>query len=100
MAPVLTRDAAVAEADRLRPEFERELKNLVEIPTVSAQKEHKPDIRRGVDAAVALIRSAGGTATVLETEGNPIVWGQLGNDPALPTVTVYNHLDVQPADEA
>lgn len=100
MPQELTRAAALAEADRLRPEFEAQLKNLVEIPTVSAQKEHKPDIRRGVEAAVALVRSAGGEATVLETEGNPIVWGRLGTDPGLPTVTVYNHLDVQPADEA
>jgi acetylornithine deacetylase/succinyl-diaminopimelate desuccinylase-like protein len=96
----LTREAALAEADRLRPEFERTLKELVEIPTVSAQKEHKRDIARGVEAAVALLRSAGGTATVLETDGNPIVFGQLGADPKLPTVTVYNHLDVQPADQA
>src|SRR5207249_2427327 len=72
-----------------------------EIPTVSAQKEHKRDIARGVDAAQALIVAAGGKAHVLDADGgNPIVLGQLGTDPALPTVTVYNHLDVQPADQA
>src|SRR2546429_9848258 len=97
----LTRDAALAAADGVRPQFERILKELVEIPTVSAQKEHKRDIARGVEAAQALIVAAGGKAHVLDADGgNPIVLGQLGTDPALPTVTVYNHLDVQPADQA
>jgi acetylornithine deacetylase/succinyl-diaminopimelate desuccinylase-like protein len=36
---------------------------------------------------------------ILETGGHPIVLGTLGRDPHLPTVTVYNHLDVQPANE-
>jgi acetylornithine deacetylase/succinyl-diaminopimelate desuccinylase-like protein len=93
------RETALAEADRLRAEYERELATLVEIPTVSAHKDRKRDIGRGVEAAVALLEKAGGRARVFDGEGggNPIVFGQLG-DAKLPSVTVYNHLDVQPAD--
>ncbi|MBI5533627.1 MAG: M20/M25/M40 family metallo-hydrolase [Deltaproteobacteria bacterium] len=95
------RQTAVHSIEVLRPEFERELKTLVDIPTVSAQVDHKPDIARGVEAAAALIRKAGGAAEVLRPrnpDGNPIVLGRLGTDPEAPTVTVYNHMDVQPAD--
>src|SRR5437899_2440035 len=96
-----SRQDALAYADRSRDEYQRQLKSLVEIPTVSAQREHKADIRRGVDAAAELLKSIGATVEVIEPahgEGNPIVHGRLVTDPSRPTVTVYNHLDVQPAD--
>lgn len=100
--PEFDRTAALAFADKTRAEYERQLKTLVEIPTVSSQREHRPDILRGVDAAVAVIESVGGTAEVLRpaggASGNPIVYGRLGRDAGVPTVTVYNHMDVQPAD--
>ncbi len=96
-----TREEALAEASSRRARYEAQLRTLVEIPTVSAQRERKPDIRRGVDAAVALLREAGAEVQVFtpdDANGNPIVWGRLGNDRSVPTVTVYNHIDVQPAD--
>ncbi len=83
---------------RARPEFESELRRLVEIPTVSMAPEHKPDIRRGAQAAAKAVVQRGGTAEVLETRGNPVVVGRFGDNPKHPTVTIYNHLDVQPAE--
>jgi len=87
--------AAFAKANR--DAFESLLKEFVEVPTVSAQPEHKTDIARGVELAVATIRRFGGRPEVIETAGNPLVHGVFDAGPGLPTVTVYNHLDVQPA---
>ena len=56
-----------------------------------------PDIRRCAELAASTIRDFGGEAEILETEGNPIVHGRFDSGSDLPTVTVYNHLDVQPA---
>ena len=46
------------------------------------------------------MRDAGARVDVIETGGFPMVLGRFEVDPALPTVTVYNHLDVQPAEQA
>lgn len=80
-----------------RSEFEGLLKEFVDVPTVSAQPQHKPDIARGVDLAVATIKRFGGKAEVIKTSGYPIVHGRFMTSAKAPTVTVYNHLDVQPA---
>jgi acetylornithine deacetylase/succinyl-diaminopimelate desuccinylase-like protein len=95
----MDKSALTARVDALRPAFVDHLKTLVEIPSVSAQSRHKGDIRRCADAAAGLLRAAGGTAEVRETPGNPVVTGQLGDDPSWPSVVVYNHIDVQPAEE-
>jgi acetylornithine deacetylase/succinyl-diaminopimelate desuccinylase-like protein len=83
----------------VQPEFEEKLREWVEIPTISAAPEHKRDIERGADAAVQYLRSLGADAEAISTPGNPVVIGKFktGND--RPTVTIYNHLDVQPANE-
>ena len=83
--------------NRVRQEFETLLKEFVDIPTVSAQPEHKPDIERMADLAVSTIERFGGKAAIHRTAGNPVVHGKFTAGPNLPTVTVYNHLDVQPA---
>lgn len=93
----LQRKELGAWADRKRPQFESQLRELVEIPSVSAEPERRGDIRRCADAAAALIESFGGKAEILETKGNPVVHGSFDSGPGRPTVTVYNHLDVQPA---
>lgn len=91
------RKQLAAFAKENRGAFESLLKEFVEVPTVSAQPEHKHDIARGVELAAATIRDFGGRPEVIETAGNPIVHGVFDAGPGLPTVTVYNHLDVQPA---
>lgn len=81
-----------------RKEFEDRLKALVEVPTVSMEPERKGDVRRGAELAARMIREFGGTATVFDTPGHPVVVGTLGHHDGAPTLTVYNHIDVQPAD--
>lgn len=82
----------------LRAEFEEKLAALVEIPTVSMDPARRPDMDACAALACRLLTDIGARADVVETGGFPMVVGSLGDDPALPTVTIYNHLDVQPAD--
>src|SRR5688572_30975364 len=82
-----------------KAEFEARLKEWVEIPTISAEPDHRPDIDRGAAAAVQYLRSLGAEADLLSTPGNPVVVGRFITGKNRPTVTVYNHLDVQPANE-
>ena len=84
-------------ARKSRASFESLLRDFVEVPTVSVDPVYKPAIHEGAKLAAETIRRFGGSATVLETGGHPIVHGRWGDDPSRPTVTVYNHLDVQPA---
>jgi acetylornithine deacetylase/succinyl-diaminopimelate desuccinylase-like protein len=84
-------------AERERNAFESALRELVEIPTVSSEPARADDIRRCADRAASLIRESGGTAEVLETPGYPLVHGTFNGDAGAPSVTIYNHLDVQPA---
>ena len=84
----------------LRPEFEKTLGQLVEIPTVSMDPDRKGDMRDGASFAVELLRSLGAEARTIDTDLHPLVFGSLVQDPSYPTLTLYNHLDVQPADRA
>lgn len=95
----LTRAALHAFAELNRPLFEGELRTLVDLPSVSSDPERIRDIRLCAEAAVDLFLRHGGSAELLETSGNPLVLGRFDADPGFPTVTVYNHLDVQPANE-
>jgi acetylornithine deacetylase/succinyl-diaminopimelate desuccinylase-like protein len=85
--------------ESVHSEFEAKLREWVEIPTISAEPEHKSDIHRGADAAVQYLRSLGADAEKIETPGNPVVVGKFIASHGWPTVTIYNHLDVQPANE-
>jgi acetylornithine deacetylase/succinyl-diaminopimelate desuccinylase-like protein len=93
----LEKKSLVAFANKERDRFETALRQFVDIPTVSADAGRLPDIRRCAELAASTIREFGGEADVLETDGNPIVHGRFNSGSNLPTVTVYNHLDVQPA---
>jgi acetylornithine deacetylase/succinyl-diaminopimelate desuccinylase-like protein len=86
-------------ARRQRARYEAALAELVEIPSVSADPVRAADVRRAAKAAAAHVRALGGTADVLETGGHPLVHGRFDVGERLPTLTIYNHLDVQPAGE-
>ena len=82
----------------LRPEFEDRLAALVSIATVSMDPKRGPEMAACATLASEALREVGAQVDVIDTGGFPIVLGRLIQDPAWPTVTVYNHLDVQPAD--
>src|SRR5262245_32215196 len=81
-----------------RREFEDKLAALVEIPTISMDPECKDHIRRGAETARQYLESAGAQAEIVESPGNPVVFGRIEAGSGYPTVTIYNHIDVQPAD--
>ncbi len=60
--------------------------------------ERKGDIRRGAELGRQYLEAMGATAEIVETPGNPVVFGRIESGPDNPTITIYNHLDVQPAD--
>lgn len=79
--------------------FLQELLDLLRIPSVSAKSEHNDDMQACAKAVAKSLTDAGAqVATIYETEGHPIVYGAIIVDPSFPTVLVYGHYDVQPAD--
>ncbi|HXG63910.1 MAG TPA: M20/M25/M40 family metallo-hydrolase, partial [Blastocatellia bacterium] len=59
--------------------------------------ERAADMRRGAEVARQYLESIGARAEVVETPGYPVVFGRIETGANHPTVTVYNHIDVQPA---
>jgi acetylornithine deacetylase/succinyl-diaminopimelate desuccinylase-like protein len=85
--------------DQNKDRFLEELLDLLRIPSVSADSKYKDDVKRCADAVHAHLLAAGcDTAEICPTAGHPIVYGEKIVDPSLPTVLVYGHYDVQPAD--
>lgn len=79
--------------------FLEELFALLRFPSVSADPAFKADILKTADFVAQKLKDAGADKVeVCETAGNPIVYGEKMIDPSLPTVLVYGHYDVQPAD--
>jgi len=79
--------------------FINELIELLKIPSVSADATHKPDMLKTADMVKKSLEDAGcDQVEICETPGNPIVYGEKIIDANLPTVLVYGHYDVQPAD--
>jgi acetylornithine deacetylase/succinyl-diaminopimelate desuccinylase-like protein len=79
--------------------FLDEMLELLRIPSVSAKSEHKEDMRKCADLVKQrLLDSGADKAVVMETAGYPVVYGEKIIDPSKPTVLVYGHYDVQPAE--
>ncbi|MFY9550069.1 MAG: M20/M25/M40 family metallo-hydrolase [Thermoanaerobaculia bacterium] len=98
MASGFDREELRSYARSKRAEYEQVLEKTVEIPSVSVEPARKEDVRKAAESAVSLLESFGAKAKLYETKGHPIVHGRFDRGPQYPTVTVYNHLDVQPAD--
>src|ERR1700738_3874074 len=79
--------------------IQRELFDFLRIPSVSARSEHDADTARAAEWIAQSLRAAGLEATVHETKGHPVVVGEWrGAGAKAPTVLVYGHYDVQPAE--
>jgi len=75
-----------------------ELSALLRIPSVSALPEHESDLAAAADWLVAYLRRIGvPEVSLLETGAGPVVYGHWPV-PGQPTVLIYGHYDVQPAD--
>ena len=79
--------------------FLNELIELLKIPSISADSSYKNDVLKTAEAVKFSLEEAGcDVVEICKTDGNPIVYGEKIIDPKLPTVLVYGHYDVQPAD--
>jgi len=79
--------------------FLDELFELIRIPSISADSQYKADVVKAAEYLKNKILDAGADkAEVYQTAGHPIVFGEKIIDPSLPTILVYGHYDVQPAD--
>jgi len=79
--------------------FLSELIELLRIPSVSADTKYRSDVRHAAEFICEKLRYAGADiAEINETAGHPIVYGEKIIDKSLPTILVYGHYDVQPAD--
>jgi acetylornithine deacetylase/succinyl-diaminopimelate desuccinylase-like protein len=82
-----------------REQYLEELKALLAIPSISALPEHAGDVRRCADWCAGEMRRIGlGNVRLIETPGNPVVYGDWLGAPGAPTILFYGHYDVQPVD--
>ena len=85
--------------EKYKTRFLNEMLDLLRIPSVSAKSEHKADMQKCAEAVKKSLLEAGcDKAEVMATDGHPAVFGEKIIDPSKPTVLVYGHYDVQPAE--
>ena len=79
--------------------FLNELLEILRIPSVSADSKYAEDVKRTAAFVAEKLKAAGAdNVEICPTAGHPIVYGEKFVDAALPTILVYGHYDVQPAD--
>lgn len=77
-------------------DFEEQLKELLRIPSVSAQPKHDADTRRAAEFIRDDLASMSLDARLIETKGHPLVYAEWLKAEGKPTVLIYGHYDVQP----
>ena len=79
--------------------FLNELIDLLKIPSISADSAYKKEVLKTADFVKNQLELAGcNSVEICQTNGYPIVYGEIIKDPKLPTILVYGHYDVQPPD--
>jgi acetylornithine deacetylase/succinyl-diaminopimelate desuccinylase-like protein len=90
---------AIAFAKQNEKRFLEELKELLRIPSISTLPEHKSDIDKAAGFVAAELKRIGiEHVEVIQTEGHPLVYGDWLHASGKPTVLIYAHYDVQPAE--
>ncbi len=85
--------------EKNKDRFLDELFDLIRIPSISSETEHKDDMYKAAEYwKEAILKAGADKAEVMETVGNPVCYGEKIIDPKLPTVLVYGHMDVMPVD--
>ena len=75
-----------------------ELFEFLRIPSVSAKSDHNADTKKAAEWVKASLDRIGVKAKIYQTPGHPVVVGEWRNAPGAPTVLIYGHYDVQPAE--
>lgn len=79
--------------------FLNELFEVLRIPSISSDPEHKEDMQACATKLTEMLKAAGADkADVYPTEGHPVVFAEKLIDPSLKTILIYGHYDVQPVD--
>jgi acetylornithine deacetylase/succinyl-diaminopimelate desuccinylase-like protein len=82
-----------------RDRYVEELKALLAIPSISALPQHAGDVKRCADWCADEMRRVGlQNVRLIDTPGNPVVYGDWLGAPGAPTILYYGHYDVQPVD--
>jgi acetylornithine deacetylase/succinyl-diaminopimelate desuccinylase-like protein len=82
-----------------RDRYVNELKQYLAIPSVSALPQHAADTKRCAEWTADEMRRVGlENVRLIETPGNPVVYGDWLHAPGAPTILFYGHYDVQPVD--
>ena len=93
-------EQSTAYAHENSPRFLEQFKELLRIPSISTDPDHKKDVARAADWIVTEMQHIGlRNAKVITTAGHPVVYGEwLEAGPEFPTILFYAHYDVQPVD--
>lgn len=95
----MERSTVTAYLEQNKERMLNELLELLKIPSVSADSNYKPDVLKTAEAVrQRLIEAGADKVEICPTKGYPVVYGEKIIDAAKPTVIVYGHYDVQPAD--
>ena len=79
--------------------FLAELFDFIRIPSVSAKEENKPDMIRAAEFLKdSFLRAGADRAEIYSTSGHPVLYGEKIISDSLPTILIYGHYDVQPAE--
>ena len=82
-----------------RDRYVDELKQYLAIPSISALPQHTGDVGRAAEWTADALRAAGmQNVRLVDTPGNPVVYGDWLGAPGRPTILYYGHYDVQPVD--
>jgi acetylornithine deacetylase/succinyl-diaminopimelate desuccinylase-like protein len=84
--------------EKNQAEFVNTLVELLKIPSVSAQSEHKGDMFDCAQFLIKQLEGIGISARIEKTPGHPIVYAEYITNPGAPTALIYGHYDVQPVD--
>ena len=94
----MSRDAAFDYLDANQQRFVDELTQYLRIPSISAHPERDADVHAATEFAKRKLESLGFRTEVWPTRSHPGLYAEKIEDPSLPTVLIYGHVDVQPVD--
>jgi acetylornithine deacetylase/succinyl-diaminopimelate desuccinylase-like protein len=95
-----SRNQALRYANQHQARFLQELQEFCAIPSISTDPAHKADMQKAAEWVAEKLRRAGvNNVQIFPTPGHPVVYGDVLNAGSqAPTVLVYGHYDVQPAE--